>query len=133
MTSQALDLSRLPDAVRIKLQSQLDQLPQEIRDKLQAQLSRLPPEQLAQLLQRGSPMLDKLLTRIDRGGGNAGSTSATAGTPAETSTPKPASIGGHYNRTVQAGDKPGSVALIGIGVVLALVVLYATGAFDFLL
>jgi hypothetical protein len=103
MTTPALDLSRVPDHLRDRLETQLARLPAEVRATLLSQLARLSPEQLANLLERGSPLLDKLLARAEQ----AGTTVA-----AEKKPDAPIKPAGHYNRTVQPGDQPGLVGKI---------------------
>lgn len=117
MTTPALDLSRVPDHLRDRLETQLSRLPADVRATLLSQLARLSPEQLANLLERGSPLLDKLLARAEQ----AGATAASARKNPDANI-KPA---GHYNRTVQPGDQPGLVGsiLFAIAAVLALVYL----------
>ena len=61
-----LDLSRLPDPLRRKLEAQLARLPMELRETMETQMARLPPEKLAQLLERGSPMLDRFVAKADK-------------------------------------------------------------------
>ena len=65
MNAGKFDPSDLPEPLRRKLQSQLDRLPEQYRHNIEAQLSRLPTDQLRQLVERGSPMLDKLIARAD--------------------------------------------------------------------
>ena len=66
----------------------LSSLPEPIRKKLQAQLQRLPPEVQKELLEKGSPILDKAAERVSQH-------------------PRvlPINYSGHYNKTVQAGDR----------------------------
>lgn len=111
-----LDLSHLPEPLRRKLETQLARLPQELRDTLQAQLARLPPEKLAQLVERGSPMLDRFAAkagqardkardgapRIDIGSGTAG----------------------RANRTVQVGDTPGALGKILLAIAVGATLFY---------
>ena len=120
MSNTPLDLSRVPDHLRVKLESQLSRLPTEIRNALQTQLAKLPPEQLAQLLEHGSPMLDKILGRAEKATSTLVGRKDTAFKPAENSI-KPV---GHYNQTVQAGDQPGLVSKILFGIGLAALLYY---------
>lgn len=115
MTTPRLDLSGVPVHLRDKLDAQLSRLPGEVRDKLQAQLARLPPDQLARLLEHGSPMLDKILARAEQ---VRASVSPQKTSPADV---KPA---GHFNGTVQAGDQPGLVSKILFGLALVAVLFY---------
>lgn len=107
-------LARLPVALQRKVQAQLDRLPEQFRDQVRAQLARLPPDQLAELLERGSPMLDKLAARGD-------ALRKTAGIRRSQ---------GHYNQTVQAGDRRNWLLfpLFIVGVIVAL--LHAAGLFS---
>ena len=120
MTNPKLDLSRVPEDLRKKLEDRLASLPGGLRTTLETQLSRLQPEQLDELLQRGSPMLDKLLGRVEqvRSRADIRKPAETAFKPSET----PIKPVGHYNQTVQAGDQPGLVSkvLFGLGLVVAL-------------
>jgi hypothetical protein len=116
MTTPSLDLSRVPDHLRDRLETQLSRLPADVRGTLLSQLARLSPEQLANLLERGSPLLDKLLARAEQ----AGTTVA-----AEKRPDAPIKPAGHYNRTVQPGDQPGLIGkiLFVFAVILGLVYL----------
>lgn len=115
MTTPRLDLSQVPDHLRDRLESQLARLPASVRETLVAQLARLSPEQLGNLLERGSPMLDKLLARAEQG-------RATVAAP--TKRDAEPRIVGHYNRTVQPGDQPGWIGIILFAVAIALAVAY---------
>lgn len=108
------DLSRLPAALRGKLEAQLARLPPELRGTVQARLARLPPEQLAQLLERGSPMLEKLVARAD--------------TLRRTGAVHHAQ--GHYNQTVKAGDKRSWLLLPLFVVAVIVALLHAAGIFS---
>ena len=57
--SQTLDLSRIPEPLRSKLEEQLSRLPSEVRGKLEAQLARLPAEHLEAAM--ASPLLQRLV------------------------------------------------------------------------
>jgi len=111
MTTPRLDLSGVPVHLRDKLDAQLSCLPDAVRDKLQQQLAQLPPDQLAGLLEHGSPMLDKILARAEQ---VRASVSPQKKSPADF---KPT---GHFNRTVQPGDQPGLVSKILFALVLLL-------------
>lgn len=117
MSIPQLDLSQVPEQVREKFESQLSRLPAIVRTSLETQLAKLPPDQLAQLLAQGSPTLDKLLGRAEQ------ARPAVAGRK-----PPPASLkpSGHFNQTVQAGDRPGLVGkvLFVLGTVVALYYLF---------
>lgn len=113
-----LDLSRLPDQLRRKLETQLARLPMELRETLEAQMARLPPEKLAELLERGSPMLDRFVAKADK-----------ARDRVSDKTPKihigQSAIAGRENRTVQAGDTPGALGKILLAIAVAVVLFYA--------
>jgi len=115
MTPSGLDLSRVPDHLRDKLEAQLERLPADVRATLVAQLARLSPEQLGNLLERGSPLLEKLLARAEQ----AKTTVATQKKPDAQIKPS-----GHYNRTVQPGDQPGLVGKILFVIALVLGLVY---------
>ncbi|HMB56734.1 MAG TPA: hypothetical protein VKM35_05955 [Arenimonas sp.] len=70
----------------------ISKLPEPMRQKLQAQLDKLPPEMRAELLEKGSPILDRALDKI----GQHASTNIKAPTHPNL---------GHYNGTVQPGDR----------------------------
>ena len=113
-----LDLSRLPYALRRKLEAQLARLPMELRETLEAQMARLPPEKLAELLERGSPMLDRFVAKADK-----------ARDKVRDQAPR-LEIGqsvasGRESRTVQAGDTPGALGKILLAIVVAVVLFYA--------
>ena len=115
MTTSGLDLSRVPDHLRDKLEAQLERLPADVRATLVAQLARLSPEQLGNLLERGSPLLEKLLARAEQ----AKTTVATQKKPDAQIKPS-----GHYNRTVQPGDQRGFIGTVLFAVVVILVLAY---------
>ena len=122
MNAGKFDPSDLPEPLRRKLQSQLDRLPEQYRHNIEAQLSRLPTDQLRQLVERGSPMLDKLIARVD---------AASVAKPLEQPAAPTRSLktSGHYNRTVQPGDKPTWLAIVLLLAAVALAVVLATGSF----
>jgi hypothetical protein len=103
MTSPRPDLSALPASLRGKLEAQLERLPTELRDNLHAQLAKVPPDQLARFVERSSPLLDKALSRVEQ---------AQAGMSPRTKTQTNLATTGHYNGTVQPGDRPGLVGKI---------------------
>ena len=115
MISPRLDLSQLPDLLRDKLEAQMARLPDEARHRLQAQLSKLPPDQLARFVERGAPMLDRLLASADQ---------ARAAVSQQREVRVDLKPAGHFNRTVQAGDRPGLVSKILLGLALVLVLFY---------
>ena len=115
MTTPRLDLSGVPVHLRDKLDAQLSRLPAGVRDKLQLQLAQLPPDQLARLLEHGSPTLDKILARAEQVRASV--------SPQKKSLADFKPIG-HFNRTVQPGDQPGLVSKILFGLGLVAVVYY---------
>lgn len=131
-----LDLSQLPEPLRQKLQGRLERLPTDVQEKLLSNLGKVPPQMLAELLERGSPMLDKLLDRLEkelpasaRASVSSNSLAARPNSSAKPSTSSSQSIAaGHYNKTVQRGDslslRTVVVAMIAVGI---LVVLYRSG------
>lgn len=80
-------LSSLAESQRAGKGIDLASLPEPLRIKLQAQLDKLPPELRKELLERGSPILDRAIERARQ-------------KPAQ-----PANYGGHFNQTVQQGDR----------------------------
>ena len=80
-------LGSLAESQRAGKGIDLASLPEPLRIKLQAQLDKLPPELRKELLERGSPMLDRAIERARQ-------------KPAQ-----PANYGGHFNQTVQQGDR----------------------------
>ena len=113
-----LDLSALPEALRRKLETQLARLPMELRETMETQMARLPPEKLAELLERGSPMLDRFVAKADK-----------ARDKVSDKAPKlnigQSAIAGRENRTVQAGDTPGALGKILLAIAVAAAVYYA--------
>ena len=72
----------------------LSKIPEPLRSKLQAQLARLPPEMRQQLLERGSPMIDRAIE-------NARHLPGAGRLPAKL----PQLGSGKYNQTVRPGDR----------------------------
>jgi len=96
-------LKSLADAKKAGRPLDLSNLPEPLRRKLQAQLDRLPPEMQKELLARGSPILDKAIERASQkipGGSDAGVKRAWQNTGV-----LPGNYSGHYNNTVQPGDR----------------------------
>ena len=95
----------------------LAKLPEPIRSKLQAQLDRLSPEMRQQLLDRGSPILQKAIDRAK-----------DASTPVtQAQAARPVSVHGRYSRTVMPGDRmqlPLSMIALFVAASLALYYLY---------
>ena len=87
----------------------LSKLPESIRSKLQAQLDKLPPEMRQQLLERGSPVLNRAIERAKQ---------------PPTVVPKHST--GHYSRTVQPGDR------IHVSLAMIVMVIVAAGALYYL-
>ncbi|CAN5201277.1 hypothetical protein BH11PSE14_BH11PSE14_12390 [soil metagenome] len=81
-----MDPSQLPAPLRQKLEARLAALPLQYRAVVGARLAQLPPEQLEKMLAKSSPLLDRMIDKIDlisrasRGasgrGGSAGANSA---------------------------------------------------------
>jgi len=124
-----IDLSKLPEPLREKLQASLERVPAELRARLLESLAKLPPPMLEKLLEHGSPLMDKVLARLEQ------SLPPAAGDPeVQALQPKPNSFvagnapSGHYNKTVQRGDSLSLrtlvVAIIVVGV---LVLIYNSG------
>jgi len=96
-------LKSLADAKKSGKPIDLSSLPEPLRRKLQAQLERLPPEMQKELLARGSPVLDKIIDRASQempGGADAAVKRAWQNTGV-----LPGNYSGHYNNTVQPGDR----------------------------
>jgi len=119
-----LDLSKLPEPLRHKLQDRLDKLPSEIREQLLANLGKVPPKMLEAFVERGSPMLEKLLDRIEAELPASSKSSTThSSSSREIHSPQITSPG-HYNKTVQRGDNLSLrmvvVAAIFVGIIVLL-------------
>jgi len=138
MSQARIDLSKLPDDIRRRLEERLNALPAEVRQKLVAKLSKVPAPMLAEMLARGTPMLDKILGGLERSGTAAASApvtaaaksaSAAAGTFGKSAAPKATQVArGLYNNTVQRGDRlalPLGVIVLVIGGLF--LVLYRAG------
>lgn len=76
----------------------LASLPPAIRQQVEAGLAKLPPEARKQLLEQGSPMLEKAIARAKAKTGSAGLSSPSFEAPHIQSR-------GHYNSTVMPGDR----------------------------
>ena len=81
-------LKSLAEAKRAGRPIDLSSLPEPVRKKLQAQLGKLPPEMQKELLAKGSPIVDKAAERVWQNRGVL-----------------PGNYSGHYNNTVQPGDR----------------------------
>jgi hypothetical protein len=79
-------LKAMTEARRSGKPIDLSNLPEPLRKKLQAQLDKLPPEMQKDLLAKGSTILDKATERVHQ-------------------TPVIPHYSGHYNKTVQPGDR----------------------------
>ncbi len=132
MSQSRIDLSKLPDAVRERLEARLNALPADVRQKLMAKLSKVPAPMLAEMLERGTPMLEKILGGIERAS-TAATTSGSVGEAAKRATAATGTFGkaaapratqtarGLYNNTVQRGDR--------LSLPLGLIVLVIGGLF----
>jgi hypothetical protein len=130
-----MDLSRIPEPLRSKLQQQLSALPPEVRSAMEARLAKLPADQLEQMLVKSAPMLARMAGKqgssaggrsVDTKSGTIGGGSGLAATHIRAYDPHD-----HYNATVMRGDRPmpaGVVMLFLAGV--GLVLMYAFGAFN---
>ena len=78
----------------------LSSLPEPLRQTLQAQLQRLPPEMQKELLAKGSPILDKAIERASQK-----VPGATADRVWQNAGVLPGNYSGHYNKTIQPGDR----------------------------
>lgn len=97
----------------------LSSLPPEVRQKVEAGLARLSPEARKQWLEKGSPLLDRLVAGVQATGAQPPqlppriSVKFTGPRPKgsdSTSTPAIARRlppSGHYNDTIRPGDRPG--------------------------
>ncbi len=115
MTSSRPDLSALPAEMRRKFEAQLQRLPAGLRDNLHAQIAKIPPEQLAHFVERSSPLLDKAVKKIDQ---------VQSGMSSRPSARMELSKKGHYNQTVQPGDRAGLVGKILFVLAIVAVVAY---------
>ena len=110
-----MDLSRIPEPVRSRLQEQLAALPPEVRAGLEQKLAKLPMNQLEAVLKKTSPMLERLAAKgnvkVSAGVGSAatakriaesGRTGGTTGQAPRASVFDPHD---HYNNTIQRGDR----------------------------
>ena len=95
----------------------LSKLPEPLRSKLQERLNKLSPELRQQLIERGSPILDKAIDRA-----------TDASTPvSRVQSANAGSVYGHFSRTVMPGDRmqiPLSMVALAIAAVAALYYLY---------
>jgi hypothetical protein len=123
-----LDLSRLPEPLRRKLQDRLDKLPSEIREQLLANLGKVPPKMLEAFVERGSPMLEKLLDRIEAELPASTKPSTTRSSSSREIHSPQITSSGHYNKTVQRGDNLSLRFLVVVILVVgALVLVFRSG------
>lgn len=135
-----MDLSRVPEPLRSKLQAQLERLPAEYRGPLEARLAKLPPEQLEAVLAKTTPMLERLM---QKGGSSAGGASVAKAASSRSGSGRASGSGmsgiapsqtrinnphDHYNATVGRGDRPmPSLIVLVFVVALAFVLLRGMG------
>jgi hypothetical protein len=111
-----------------ELPPQLAHLPEPVRQKLEQVLARLPPPMRQQVL--GSPMLKKMIEHAERELRSAGQSAQSvagqvrSGSAIETARSAAQRLQqirphGHYNATIQPGDR---VSLRGCAILLALLV-----------
>jgi hypothetical protein len=103
-----MDLSRIPEPMRSRLQEQLEALPPEIRSGLEAKLAKLPTNQLEAVLKKTAPMLERLAGA--KPGAHKTSTATVASKTGSLTgqAPKPQPIfdpHDHYNNTIHRGDR----------------------------
>ena len=106
-----MDLSRLPEPLRRKLEARLAQLPDAYREVLEARLAKLPADQFAAVVAKSSPMLDRLEDRLGAAGlpGDAPSPDGIAGASAPVLAPGSSRLD---SATVGRGDPPMPPALV---------------------
>jgi hypothetical protein len=123
MIGKDFDLSALPPEQRAKWQSRLDQLPPGVRETLLRNLAKVPPDRVAKILLDSSPMLDRVLSRVEAPGGGAPSQNH----------PRTLAIkvarDDHFNTTVQQGDGGGAplVPIVGLVAAVALLLTWLFG------
>jgi hypothetical protein len=126
MTVSQFDLSALPPEQRAKWQSRLDALPPGVRETLQRNLSKVPADKVAKILQDSSPMLERVLGRVEtpRPGG------ATQNQPPARAPVAKIARDDYFNTTVQQGDGGGVplVPIVGIVAALALLLTWLFGS-----
>jgi hypothetical protein len=124
-----IELSKLPAQHRERLQSILDRLPADAREQLLAKLDILPTPMLVKLLEHGSPMMDRLIERLDQRGPASGKPSATPSSSSKASAFTPAKkLSDHYNKTVQRGDNLSVRTLVVVVILSGIVILlYRSG------
>lgn len=122
-----IDLSKLPEPVRERLQQRLDRLPAELRERMLTSLGRIPAPMLEQLMEHGSPMLDKMLDKLEQQLPKSARTSTTSSSKSNArpgASPMPIAPAGLYSKTVQRGDNLSlrtlMVAAIFVGIIVLL-------------
>ena len=90
-----MDLSHLPPALREKLESHLARMPPALRASLGARLAKMPADQLQAAIDKTAPLLQRL---VDKSEGRTTRSGERAPDNAQATK-------GHYNTTVQRGDR----------------------------
>jgi hypothetical protein len=102
-----MDLSRIPEPMRSRLQAQLEALPPEIRAGLEQKLAKLPANQLEAVLKKTAPMLERLAGKpVARKTSSSTVASKTGSLTGQA--PKPQAVfdpHDHYNNTIHRGDR----------------------------
>ena len=119
MTGKDFDLSALSPEQRAKWQARLDQLPPGVRETLLRNLARVPPDKVAKILQDSSPMLERVLGRVETPRPGA----ATQNQPPARAPVAKIARDDYFNTTVQQGDGGGIPLVPVIGLVAAIVLL----------
>ena len=133
-----MDLSRLPEPLRSKLEKQLAALPAEYRHTLESKLAQVPTDKLEQVLSKTAPVLERMAGKQAKSSaGRASNSKPASSSPSQTIQGYEAPVSrtydphDHYNNTIQRGDRPLPPMLVIVTVLLALVVMaYSAGAFD---
>jgi hypothetical protein len=106
-----MDLSRVPEPLRSKLEKQLAALPAEYRATLERKLAELPTDKLEAVLSKTSPLLERMAKKGSSAGkpSNSSVKSASHGATGasqayEPSMHRPYDPHDHYNTTVGRGD-----------------------------
>ena len=107
-----MDLSRIPEPLRSRVQEQLSALPAEVRGKLEASLAKLPLDQLEAVLAKNAPMLERLAgKRGGKGPASAGGKSVgkeksvgPSGSGLAATKHRRYDPSDHYNSTIRRGD-----------------------------
>jgi hypothetical protein len=130
-----MDLSRVPEPLRSRLEEQLSRLPPEVRGPLEQKLAKLPAEQLEAVLKKTSPMLERLAAKSGSqrattagkpprriGIGVASATGSTTGQTAAQSSRDMIDPHNHYNNTIRRGDRESPPLFVVLFIVASLVV-----------